>query len=106
MRALSAGPQAAARPAGAPEQSHITVGLVTDVESAPVFVALAENYFKEEGLTVEPEIIVSAASAAPQVERGRLDLAQTDYTTTFIANQAGKKFRSSRRRSTCPMPVR
>jgi NitT/TauT family transport system substrate-binding protein len=93
VRALSAGPQAAARPSSPPEQSQLTVGVVPSVESAPVFVALGKGYFEEEGLRVKPHIIVSAAHAVPMAESGRLDLAQTDYVTLFTANQAGKKFK-------------
>ncbi|MGN9847092.1 ABC transporter substrate-binding protein [Nonomuraea sp. H19] len=93
VRALPAEPRAAARPSSPPEQSTIKVGVVPNVESAPVFVALAKNYFEEEGLTVEPVIVTGAAAAAPQVEHGALDLAQTDYATVFHLNEVGREFK-------------
>lgn len=89
VRALPAEPRAAARPSSPPEQSTIRVGLMPTVESAPVYVALAKGYFKEEGLTVEPRVITGAPAAAPQIASGRLDLAQTDYATAFSMNEVG-----------------
>ncbi|MEU4223114.1 ABC transporter substrate-binding protein [Nonomuraea sp. NPDC026600] len=89
VRALPAEPRAAARPSSPPEKSTIRVGVVQSVESAPVYVALAKGYFKEEGLTVEPRPISSVAAAVPQVEGGALDLAQTDYATVFKMNELG-----------------
>ncbi|MFG1679264.1 ABC transporter substrate-binding protein [Nonomuraea sp. NPDC049269] len=89
VRALPTEPRAAARPSSPPELSTITVGVVPSVESAPVYVALAKGYFKEEGLTVEPRGITGAAAAVPQIASGRLDLAQTDYATLFRTNELG-----------------
>ncbi|WP_433436867.1 ABC transporter substrate-binding protein [Nonomuraea sp. CA-141351] len=93
VRALPAEPRAAARPSSPPEQSTIKVGVVPSVESAPVFVALAKNYFEEEGLTVKTWIITGAAAAVPLVQSGALDLTQTDYATVFSANKAGKELK-------------
>ncbi|MEV6151816.1 ABC transporter substrate-binding protein [Nonomuraea sp. NPDC052129] len=90
IRALPAEPRAAAPP---PEQSTIRVGVVPTVESVPVAVALNKGYFKEEGLTVEPRIISAPVAAFSLVESGTLDLAQTDYSTVFLANEVGKKFK-------------
>ncbi|TMR93185.1 ABC transporter substrate-binding protein [Nonomuraea basaltis] len=91
VRALPAEPRAAARPSSPPEQSTIKVGVVPSVESVPVFVALTKGYFEEEGLTVEPVITTGAPAAEGQVERGELDLAQTDYVTVFRANEVGRE---------------
>ncbi|MFF4199098.1 ABC transporter substrate-binding protein [Nonomuraea sp. NPDC001831] len=93
VRALSSDPRAATRPAGLPERSVIKVGVVPTVESAPVFVALAKGYFKEEGLTVEPVIVTGPTDAVHRVDSGALDLAQTDYAMAFAANEAGKQFK-------------
>ncbi|MFI6789100.1 ABC transporter substrate-binding protein [Nonomuraea sp. NPDC050383] len=93
VRVLPAEPRAAVRPSSPPEQSTIKVGVVPTVESVPVFVAMTKGYFKEEGLSVEPVIISGAAAAAPQIESGVLDLAQTDYATVFKVNETGKKFK-------------
>ncbi|MEU7829085.1 ABC transporter substrate-binding protein [Nonomuraea sp. NPDC049129] len=90
VRALPAEPRAAAPP---PEQSTITVGMMTTLESVPVVVALNKGYFKEEGLTVEWRSIPGVAAAVSLAESGIADLAQTDYATVFTANEAGKKFK-------------
>lgn len=89
VRALPAEPRAAARPSSPPELSHIKVGVVPSVESAPVYVALAKHYFEEEGLTVEPMVISGASAAVPMVGSGQLDLTQTDYSTVFKSNEGG-----------------
>ncbi|MEV0829938.1 ABC transporter substrate-binding protein [Nonomuraea rubra] len=86
LRALPAEPRAAARPSAPPELTTLRVGVTPTVESAPVFVAMANDYFKEEGLTVEPAIVTGPAAALPQVESGRLDLALTDYLTAMRRN--------------------
>ncbi|MFC4115101.1 ABC transporter substrate-binding protein [Nonomuraea zeae] len=93
VRALPAEPRAAARPSSPPELSTIRVGVVPDVESAPVYVALTKGFFAEEGLTVRPTAITGPAAAVPSVESGALDLAQTDYATVFDVNEAGKRFK-------------
>ncbi|SPL88513.1 putative extracellular solute-binding protein [[Actinomadura] parvosata subsp. kistnae] len=93
IRALPARPEAAARPSGPPEQSVIRVGVVPSVESAPVYVALANGDFAAEGLTVKPMLITGPAAAVPLLESGALDLVQTDYLTLFQANEAGKKLK-------------
>ncbi|MEU5863286.1 ABC transporter substrate-binding protein [Nonomuraea sp. NPDC047529] len=93
VRALPGEPRAAVRPAQPPERSVVKVGVVASVESAPVFVALGQGYFREEGLTVVPQIVSGAAAAAPELDLGRLDLAQTDYASLFKMNEGGKSFR-------------
>lgn len=90
VRALPAEPRAAAPP---PEQSTIRVGVTTTLESVPVVVALNKGYFKEEGLTVESRTLSAPVAAFSLIEDGALDLAQTDYATVFLANEAGKKFK-------------
>ncbi|HLU72406.1 MAG TPA: ABC transporter substrate-binding protein [Nonomuraea sp.] len=88
VRALPAEPPVAASP---PELSTVRIGLIPSVEAAPVYLALMEGYFQEEGLTVEPMMITGAAGAVPQAETGALDLAQTDYTTHFRAYELGRR---------------
>ncbi|WP_181449039.1 ABC transporter substrate-binding protein, partial [Nonomuraea aridisoli] len=80
-------------PPAPPELSTIKVGLLPTAESAPVFLALTKNYFQEEGLTVQPMIITGAGAAAPQVESGQLDLAQTDFLTVMRRNAAQETFK-------------
>ncbi|MFI6922313.1 ABC transporter substrate-binding protein [Nonomuraea spiralis] len=93
VRALPGEPRTAVRPAQPPERSVVKVGVVPSVESAPVYVALEQGYFAEEGLTVQPRIVSGAAAAVPELAMGTLDLAQTDYATLFKTDELGKSFR-------------
>ncbi|MFG1944242.1 ABC transporter substrate-binding protein [Nonomuraea sp. NPDC048826] len=101
VRAVPSEPRAAARPSVHPsarpsaplELPVIKVGLLPTVETASVFVAIAEGYFQEEGLTVEPMVITGGAAALPPTQNGRLDLTYTDYLTLFQANERGKDFK-------------
>ncbi|NJP98619.1 ABC transporter substrate-binding protein [Nonomuraea sp. FMUSA5-5] len=91
LRALPGQPRAAARPDAPPELTTVRVGVMPTVESAPVYVALANDYFKEEGLTVEPTVITGPAVGPVLLERGSLDLAQTDYLTVMAMNAARER---------------
>ncbi|MEW9548225.1 ABC transporter substrate-binding protein [Nonomuraea sp. NPDC050783] len=73
-----------------PEKDTIAVGVLPVADTAPLFVAIAKGYFRQEGLTVEPQVISGAAMAVPMLEARRLDLGQTDYVTTFMAGAVGK----------------
>ncbi|GAA3472440.1 ABC transporter substrate-binding protein [Nonomuraea roseola] len=89
VRALLGPPQETAVPVSPPEQTTIRVGVVPSAASAPLYLANAKGYFEQEGLTVEPQVLVSVAHAMPLVSRGDLDLGQTDYYMTFVAAERG-----------------
>src|SRR5690606_40198725 len=52
-----------------------------------------KGFFKEEGLTVEPVIITGGAAAIPQIKNSSLDIAQTNYVSTFAAVERGEKIK-------------
>ncbi|SEG76562.1 NitT/TauT family transport system substrate-binding protein [Nonomuraea solani] len=79
----------AARPVAPPERTVIDVGVAGTAEAAPLYVALSKGYFAAEGLTVRPAV-VHAAAAVSAMERGELDIAQTDYVVSFVANQQNR----------------
>jgi NitT/TauT family transport system substrate-binding protein len=89
VRALPDAPQEPAVPVSPPEQTTIRVGVVPSAASAPLFLARAKGFFEQEGLTVEPHMIVSGAHAVPKVAGRDLDLAQTDYLATLRAADHG-----------------
>ncbi|MGW0803367.1 ABC transporter substrate-binding protein [Nonomuraea sp. NPDC002799] len=88
-KVLSAEPQDAVAPPGPPEQTILKIGVVPTVEAAPLYLAQARGYFRQEGLTVRPTIVTSSAMAMPEVRKGRLDIAQTDYLVAFAAHNRG-----------------
>lgn len=71
------------------EKSTIKVGFVPTADSVPLFIAKNKGYFEQEGLTVEPTIVVGSAAAIPRLMAGALDLMQTDYVSTLTAGSRG-----------------
>ncbi|RVX38553.1 NitT/TauT family transport system substrate-binding protein [Nonomuraea polychroma] len=67
------------------EKDTIKVGVMPTTDVAPLYLALLKGYFEQEGLTVEPVTVTGSGAAVPQVISGFLDLAQTDYVTSFLA---------------------
>ncbi|MEU4580121.1 ABC transporter substrate-binding protein [Nonomuraea sp. ATR24] len=89
VRALPGARQEPAAPAPPPERSTLRVGVVASAAAAPLYVANAKGFFRQEGLTVEPHVIPAAAAGLPRVSAGDLDLAQTDYLATLMAAENG-----------------
>ncbi|MGW2143230.1 ABC transporter substrate-binding protein [Nonomuraea bangladeshensis] len=83
-------PPPSPEPRPAPEKAEIRVGFVPLADAAPFFIALRKGYFAEEGLTVRAVGATGSGMAVPTLETGGLDVAQTDYVTTFMADAAGK----------------
>ncbi|MDP4502096.1 ABC transporter substrate-binding protein [Nonomuraea turcica] len=75
------------------EKDTIKVGIVPTAEVAPLFIALNKGFFTQEGLTVEPVVVTGSGAAAPPLQTGTLDLAQTDYVTTFFTGDRGMPFK-------------
>ncbi|TMR21830.1 ABC transporter substrate-binding protein [Nonomuraea turkmeniaca] len=71
------------------EKDTIKVGIVPTTDAAPLFIAVNKGFFQQEGLTVEAMTVTGSGAAMPQVMSGSLDLAQTDYVTTFLAGSRG-----------------
>ena len=81
----------AAPPARAAD--HIKVGTVSSLGSAPIFVAAAKGYFKDEGLDAELVPFESAQPVAVAVTSGDIDFGSTGMTDAFfiLANQGALK---------------
>ena len=62
----------------------IKVGVIPVADFAPVYVALDEGYFADEGLNVQTQVVQNAAAIAPSVINGQLQFG-TAATTPFIA---------------------
>lgn len=75
--------------AGPVEHPNLTVGALAVTDSVPLEIALHKGYFKQEGLNVKVEIIVSGTQAVPEVNSGKIDIGQSNWATLFAA-QASK----------------
>ncbi|MFG3443067.1 ABC transporter substrate-binding protein [Nonomuraea sp. NPDC047897] len=75
------------------EKTTIKVGGLPIPDVAPLHIAIAKGYFKDEGLTVEPVIITGGAAAIPQVKSGALDISQSNYVSSFLAASKGEKLK-------------
>jgi NitT/TauT family transport system substrate-binding protein len=75
-----------------PEKAHITVATLPIPDAAPLFIAMHRGFFKQQGLTVTPEIITNTPAATPKLLAGTLDFSLLNYVSTFEIEQTGVKF--------------
>ncbi len=80
-------PDAAASP---PEQRAITVDAVPSVEEGGLFVAQAQGFFAQSGLTVKITGITGAESGIPDLQSGRAQLVAGNYVPFIMAQLAGQ----------------
>jgi NitT/TauT family transport system substrate-binding protein len=80
--------------AGEPEMAEITVGTLPIVDVAPVYLAIEEGLFADEGLSVTPEVMQGGAAAIPALQGGDLDIAFGAWPSFLIANQQGIELRA------------
>jgi NitT/TauT family transport system substrate-binding protein len=68
---------------------HIRVGVVSSLGSAPIFIAAAKGYFKDEGLDADLVSFESAQPVAVAITSGDVDFGSTGMTDAFfiLANQ-------------------
>jgi NitT/TauT family transport system substrate-binding protein len=75
--------------AGSPESSTITVDSVPVAEEAGLYVAQAEGFFTQQGLTVKIESTTGAERAIPDLQSGRAQLVAGNYVSFILAQLAG-----------------
>src|SRR5579862_8224011 len=80
-------PDAAASP---PEQPAITVDAVPSVEEGGLFVAQAQGFFAQSGLTVKINSITGAESGIPDLQSGRVQLVAGNYVPFIMAQLTGQ----------------
>lgn len=73
-------------PAGSPETSAIRLGLLPLADVAPVYLAVENGLFEDEGLTVEVEVVQGGAAAIPALVAGDLDITFGNYVSFFLAS--------------------
>ena len=77
---------------GGLEKTHLTVGALPVVDDAPLFIAIQKGYFKQQGLTIKPEIIAQSTLAIPDMLHGTVDLVGTGNYVSFFEGQAQGTF--------------
>ena len=74
------------------EKTHLTVGALPIVDDAPLFLAIKNGYFKQQGLTVTPQIIPQSTLAIPDMLHGTVDIIGTGNYVSFFEGQATGAF--------------
>ena len=74
------------------EKTHLTVGALPIVDDAPLFLAIKNGYFKQQGLTVTTQIIPQSTLAIPDMLHGTVDIIGTGNYVSFFEGQAKGAF--------------
>ncbi len=74
---------------GAVEKQKIRVGVLPVVDVAPLYRAIDQGYFRQQGLEVEPVSVQSGPKAVEGIIGGDLDIAFTSYPGAFAAQAKG-----------------
>ena len=80
----SSGATAAASGQG-PEKTTITVDTLDSADSAPLWLAIKNGYFKQQGLTVKINYVQGQALAIPGQAAHTVDFANQNYSTLYTA---------------------
>jgi NitT/TauT family transport system substrate-binding protein len=68
-----------------PEKTTITVDTLDSADSAPLWIAIKNGYFKQQGLTVQLNYVQGQALAIPGQAAHTVDFANQNYSTLFTA---------------------
>lgn len=72
------------------EKTHLTVGALAVADDAPLYLAIKDGYFRQEGLTVTPVAVAASTEAIPDMLRGSVDIiAGANYVSFFEAQSKG-----------------
>ncbi len=75
-----------------PEKTHLTVAALPIVDDAPLFLAIKEGYFRQQGLTVTPEIIAQSTLALPDLLHGTVNIVGGGNYVSYFEGQAKGTF--------------
>ncbi|MBB3084341.1 ABC transporter substrate-binding protein [Geodermatophilus sabuli] len=67
----------------------ILVGTLPIPDNAPLFLAIQEGYFEEEGLQVETQMVAGGSAALPAMVAGDLQFSSSNWTTVLQAASQG-----------------
>ena len=71
------------------EPVSILVGTLPIPDNAPLFLAIQEGYFEEEGLEVETQMVAGGSAALPAMVAGDLQFSSSNWTTVLQAASQG-----------------
>jgi NitT/TauT family transport system substrate-binding protein len=74
------------------EKTHLTIGALPIVDDAPLFLAIKNGYFKQQGLTVTTQIIPQSTLAIPDMLHGTVDIIGTGNYVSFFEGQSKGAF--------------
>jgi NitT/TauT family transport system substrate-binding protein len=74
----------------APEQPTITVDSVPSAEEGGLYVAAADGFFKQQGLTVKIKSITGGEEGIPDLQSGKAQLVGGNYVSFVLAQLAGR----------------
>lgn len=77
---------------GGPEKTHLTVGVLPIIDDAPLFLAIRHGYFRQQGLTVTPEVIAQSTLALPDMLHGSVDIIGGGNYVSYFEGQAQGTF--------------
>jgi len=75
-----------------PEKTHLTVGALPIIDDAPLFLAIKRGYFRQQGLTVTPQIITQSTLALPDMLHGTVDIIGGGNYVSYFEGQAQGTF--------------
>ena len=84
------GSSVTAAAADSPEQTTITVDSVPAAEEGGLYVAAAQGFFAQQGLTVKINPVTGGETGIPDLQAGRADLVAGNYVSFILAQMAGK----------------
>lgn len=85
-------PKSSSTSSTGPEKTHLTVAALPVVDDAPLFLAIKNGYFKQQGLTVTPEVIAQSTLALPDLLHGSVDIVGGGNYVSYFEGQAKGTF--------------
>ena len=74
------------------EKTHLTVAALPIVDDAPLFLAIQKGYFRQQGLTVTPQLIAQSTLALPDLLHGSVDIVGGGNYVSYFGGQAKGTF--------------
>jgi NitT/TauT family transport system substrate-binding protein len=72
------------------EKTHLTVAYLKIIQAAPLFIAIKQGFFAQQGLTVTPVAAAASTAAVAGMEHGSIDVvAAANYVNFFQLDAAG-----------------
>ncbi len=75
------------------EKTTLNVGIIPIVDLLQMYVAQANGYFADEGLTVKTTAMAGGAAIAPAVQSGQLDIGWSNVVSMIVAHDKGFDFK-------------